>query len=60
MGSVLEGSVFKVTVYDLRWPHKPNPKNGRVKPKPKIKNRNLQWENYSAMINRHFYDAAVN
>ena len=39
MCSFLGGSVFRVTVYDLLWPHKPNPKNRRVKPKPKIRLR---------------------
>ena len=44
-GFVFGGLVFRVTVYDPWWPHKLNPKNRRVKPKPNIKNCNLQWEN---------------
>ena len=42
MGSVLGGSVFRATTYDLWWPHKPNPKNRGVKPKPKIVGAVLQ------------------
>ena len=33
----LGGSVFRVMVYDLRWPLKPNPKNCRVKLKPNVR-----------------------
>ena len=29
--TVLGGSVFRVTVYDLRWPHKPNPLKPQAK-----------------------------
>ena len=45
MGSVLGVFGFRVTVYELRWPLKPNPLNRRVKPwvllKKEYKNHNL-------------------
>ena len=53
MGSVLGGSVFRVTVYDLRWPHKPKPLNRGVKPNVGIKNRNFNPKKQTPF----FYDS---